>query len=157
MGDAYNTMVQNIMEMGYERESVTRALSASFNNPDRAVEYLITGLPDNIEASPVSAAPGPNAGAEAVINSELVNELRNAARSGSTERSAGENPLEFLRRQAQFQQMRAVIQQNPELLNAVLQQIGHTNPALLQMISENQEAFVNMLNESEDGKKSIGC
>lgn len=155
MGDAYNKMVQNIMEMGYDRDSVTRALSASFNNPERAVEYLLTGLPDNIEFAP-DATPGPTAGAaDATIGSNLVNELRNAARSGSTERSAGENPLEFLRRQAQFQQMRSVIQQNPELLNAVLQQIGHTNPALLQMISENQEAFVNMLNESEDGKKSF--
>lgn len=63
----------------------------------------------------------------------------------------GEEPLAFLRSQPQFQQMRSVVQQNPDLLNAVLQQIGQTNPALLQLISQNQEAFVRMLNEPQGG------
>lgn len=68
--------------------------------------------------------------------------------SGVDERqSDADDPLAFLRNQPQFQQMRHVIQQNPQLLNAVLQQIGQTNPALLQLISQNQESFVRMLNE----------
>lgn len=65
----------------------------------------------------------------------------------SGERCDSDEPLGFLRTQPQFQQMKTVVQQNPELLNTVLQQIGQSNPALLQLISQHQEAFVRMLNE----------
>lgn len=113
----FESTIQSIMDMGYNRQQVEQALRASFNNRERAVEYLITGIPE-----------------------EFLQEQE--ADEGSEE-----DPLGFLRDQPQFQQMRAVIQQNPNLLNAVLQQIGQTNPALLQVISQHQQAFVRMLNE----------
>lgn len=109
----------------YEREQVEQALRASFNNPDRAVEYLITGIPAQLFEDPPEEA----------------------GEAGDALQESGQDPLAFLRTQPQFQQMRHVIQQNPQLLNPVLQQIGQTNPALLQLISQNQEAFVRMLNE----------
>jgi len=146
MGEGYNSMVSNIMEMGYDRDAVVRALGASFNNPDRAVEYLIMGIPETA----LQDRPAPVGGNEQSGESRIAAIPAPAAAESGNE----ESPLAFLRRQAQFQQMRNVIQQNPEMLNAVLQQIGHTNPALLQLISENQEAFVNMLNESEDGRQA---
>ncbi|XP_017754384.1 PREDICTED: UV excision repair protein RAD23 homolog B [Eufriesea mexicana] len=125
MGEDYNTMVNNIVDMGYEREQVEQALRASFNNPDRAVEYLLTGIPAQL----LEDLPEDQLEAQEQLHDH------------------GQHPLAFLRMQPQFQQMRQVIQQNPQLLNAVLQQIGQTNPALLQLISQNQEAFVRMLNE----------
>lgn len=145
VGEDYQKMVKQIMEMGYDKEQVERALRASFNNPDRAVEYLITGIPPEnpeIQRDLQEESIGSSA------TSTATNPASNPQAETPTPQAGSEaNPLEFLRSQPQFQQMRQVIQQNPQLLNAVMQQIGQTNPQLLQLITQNQEAFVRMLNE----------
>ena len=41
-GPALKTATDRMVEMGFPREEVHRAMRASFNNPDRAVEYLMT-------------------------------------------------------------------------------------------------------------------
>lgn len=128
-GSEYETMLSEIMSMGYERERVVAALRASYNNPHRAVEYLLTGIP---------GSPEPEAGN---VQESQVSEPPPATEAG------GENPLEFLRDQPQFQNMRQVIQQSPALLPALLQQLGQENPQLLQQISRHQEQFIQMLNE----------
>ncbi|XP_035230210.1 UV excision repair protein RAD23 homolog B-like isoform X2 [Stegodyphus dumicola] len=132
LGEDYARMVSQIAEMGYEREDVERALRASFNNPDRAVEYLLTGVLPAEHEPQSESPPAPNT---------------QSSNNSSVTAGSDSEPLSFLRNQPQFQQMRQVIQQNPQLLNAVLQQIGQNNPQLLQLISQNQEAFVRMLNE----------
>jgi len=144
VGEDYNRMVQNIQDMGYERSQVEAALRASFNNPDRAVEYLLTGIPPQMDvggggpAAVVGGGGGGGGGAPVPV----------PAAGGAP----GENPLAFLRDHEMFQQIRSVIQQNPNMLSTMLQQIGQSNPQLLQIISQNQEAFIRMINEGEAGE-----
>lgn len=52
-----------IVDMGFAREEVVRAMRAAYNNPERAVEYLMTGIPPGAEAPPVAAAAAPGAAA----------------------------------------------------------------------------------------------
>lgn len=109
-------MVTNIMEMGYTREMVERALRASFNNPDRAVEYLLSGIP---ESGNLEELNNPVGSAAAALGDDNAGSINIPA---STEGNA--DPLAFLRSQPQFHQMRNLIHQNPELLNAALQQVN---------------------------------
>ncbi|XP_070452390.1 UV excision repair protein RAD23 homolog B [Equus przewalskii] len=143
-GQSYENMVTEIMSMGYEREQVIAALRASFNNPDRAVEYLLMGIPGDRESQAV-VDPPPAASTGAPQSSVAAAAATTTATTTTT--SSGGHPLEFLRNQPQFQQMRQIIQQNPSLLPALLQQIGRENPQLLQQISQHQEHFIQMLNE----------
>ncbi|XP_051962234.1 UV excision repair protein RAD23 homolog B-like [Xyrauchen texanus] len=144
-GQSYENMVTEMMLMGYEREKVVAALRASFNNPDRAVEYLLTGIPAEGEGSVGGADPVAPAGGTPAVSTGLSSTSITTPSQPST--GSGVNPLEFLRNQPQFLQMRQIIQQNPSLLPALLQQIGRENPQLLQQISSHQEQFIQMLNE----------
>lgn len=138
--------VNSICEMGFPREEVVRALKASFNNPDRAVEYLTNGIPDNVEADDsATGTTGATAGT-AGEDDQVFEGLTSAA-------ELGDNPLAFLLKSPQFIQLRLVVQQNPSLLGPLLNQIAQSNPEIFELIKDNQESFMALiqtpLSESE--------
>jgi len=101
LGEDYNRMVQQLQDMGYPKPEVEAALRASFNNPDRAVEYLLTGIPPS--AIMEQAAPPATGGAAVPA---AGGQQSAAAGQPAAAGTGGENPLAFLRDHEMFQQIR---------------------------------------------------
>ncbi|KAJ1609471.1 RAD23p-like protein [Cryptosporidium canis] len=143
-GSELEETITSIVNMGFEREQVVRAMRAAFNNPDRAVEYLTSGLPipeNPVATSPESVAPANSNAAPAPAPSED---------------SSSELPgnLEALRTNPLFQQLRSVVQQDPRILPELLIRIGQTNPEILRLITENQEEFIRMMERTDSDEIS---
>uniref|UniRef100_A0ACD6AGD2 Uncharacterized protein n=1 Tax=Avena sativa TaxID=4498 RepID=A0ACD6AGD2_AVESA len=165
-GSTLEGTVQSILEMGggaWDRDTVVRALRAAFNNPERAVEYLYTGVPEQVDppaasqeppasdqpANPVQAPQsqaaippsGPNANPLDLFPQVLPNASANAA---------GGN-LDVLRNNSQFRGLLSLVQANPQILQPLLQELGKQNPQILQLIQENQAEFLRLINEPAEG------
>ena len=58
VGEEYERSITNLMEMGFPREQVVKALKAAFNNPERATDYLLNVIIilGEIQGIPESAA-----------------------------------------------------------------------------------------------------
>ena len=61
------------------------------------------------------------------------------------------NPLEFLRSQPQFQQLRDLLKSDSTALQPILEQIRQSNPDLFELISSNREAFMRLINDPSSG------
>ncbi|KAL0431301.1 UNVERIFIED_CONTAM: Ubiquitin receptor c [Sesamum radiatum] len=167
-GNNLEATVQQILDMGggsWDRDTVVRALRAAYNNPERAVEYLYSGIPEQAEVNPVAQPPaggqpvnpsaqatqaaapagGPNANPLDLFPQGLPNMGSNA--------SAG--TLDFLRNSQQFQALRAMVQANPQILQPMLQELGKQNPQLVRLIQEHQADFLRLINEPVEGEGNI--
>ncbi|RKU41763.1 hypothetical protein DL546_002849 [Coniochaeta pulveracea] len=183
MGQQREEAIANMEAMGFDRAQIMACMRAAFFNPDRAVEYLLNGIPTNLQQqqqqeaeAPAAAAPaqpgaapaaggndddgnvnlfdlaaqhgggaaqgGPRGGSNAAAAAAVA-----AAAAGEQEQ-AGLGNLDFLRHNPQFQQLRQVVQQQPQMLEPILQQLGAGNPQLAQLIGQNQEQFLQLLSES---------
>eukprot|EP00124_Ichthyophonus_hoferi_P001068 Ihof_evm8s49 gene=Ihof_evmTU8s49 len=141
VADVSETLVKQLTDMGFPRAEAVVALRAAFMNPDRAVEYLMNGIPDNLRQAATAPAPAHQ-------------ELASGPTSTPATNPPAENPLLFLLQQPQFLQMRALVQSNPQTLQPLLAELGHSNPDLLRLINENQEAFLDIINNTSTNTPS---
>lgn len=113
-------VVSNLTGMGFPEPEVRHCLRAAHGNPDVAVEFLTNGIPEAVE----QAASQPRSPASPIAG-----------------------PLQNLRNHPQFDDLRRLVQSNPQMLQQVLTQIGQQQPELLQEINSNQAVFLQMMNE----------
>lgn len=175
MGNARAEAVENLMSMGFGRPEIDAAMRAAYYNPDRAVEYLLNGIPEDLQREqrqPAAQAAGsPAAGGNAEPASpgqgagddDNINLFEAAAAAGAGDRAGGLRPLpggdagglgnlDWLRNNPQFQQLRQVVQQQPQMLEPILQSVGAGNPQLAQLIGQHPEQFLQLLGEeAEEG------
>ncbi|PWA52308.1 Heat shock chaperonin-binding [Artemisia annua] len=156
--------IQHILDIGggsWDKETVTRALQAAYNNPERAIDYLYSGIPDTVEvAVPVTQLPAvqaATAGAAGAAplsggpNASPLNLFPQEIPSGAAGGNLGS--LDFLRNNQQFQALRSMVQSNPQILQPMLQELGKQNPQLLGLIQENHAEFLQLINEPVDASE----
>ncbi|VEU24387.1 DEKNAAC105673 [Brettanomyces naardenensis] len=172
VGRARETAVQNIMAMGFERDQVQRALTAAFNNPGRAVEYLLNGIPEQLEPQQPLQREAPQGQSEnAEEHTEEHPEGQTQENAGNAEGqavpasavSAPPNPNNLFEQAAAAEvgeggqqsggdyisSLRELLQQQPEMAEAVLQQLAASNPQLAQVIQTNPEAFMRYITDGD--------
>ncbi|KAL2852875.1 XPC-binding domain-containing protein [Aspergillus pseudoustus] len=171
-GSQSEEVISHMESMGFARSDITRAMRAAFFNPDRAIDYLLNGIPENIQqeqqqresttpaAPQAPAAPATGGTPAASGEDEPVNLFEAAAQAGNPEARGGargaaaggdaQSNLDFLRNNPHFQQLRQLVQQQPQMLEPILQQVGAGNPQIAQLIGQNEEQFLQLLSEEDD-------
>lgn len=181
MGAERAAQISELESMGFERSQVDAAMRAAFYNSERAVEYLLNGIPENLQSNvPQPTSTGSSTNPSVPVQGQSSDQegiSRNLfdvaaalgsgatgggslARGTSTNTPSGGNSgalgnLDFLRNNPQFQQLRQVVQQQPHMLEPILQQVGAGNPQLAALIGDHSQQFLQLLSEETDNDGAL--
>ena len=149
-------MVNNIMAMGFEKEQVEIALRAAFNNPDRAIDYLVNGIPPEVLQQQIDAHQGMGGmGGGGGMPPSQPNPTGNPNPAPNlTEGDPESNyqidentmaEIEALIQNPAFIQLRAQARQNPQIIPQIFNLLQTVNPNLHQFFSERPQLFIAIL------------
>lgn len=168
VGEEREQAIQYMLELGFPRLDIEAAMREAYNNPQRAVEYLLSGVPlgnraegnrsspehntSSTEAPAAGAVTGAALGAAAADfeaegdDSEPHGNMFDAAAAidrgtaGGAESGRLDNELALLNE---------AITSNPELLQPLLQRLAATNPQIAQLIAQDPDGFVQRLMDND--------
>lgn len=169
-GEDLSARVSVIAEMGFPEEDIRRAMRAAYNNPERAVEYLMTGIPAGAGGGEGTSGPsglGAEASAPPAAASHAAQDYASggealpeafdmfaggAAPAGTGAghgrgAGGGSGALDFLRGNPQFRALRAIVRNESSLLQPMLAELGRANPGLLELMTQHQAEFLALVNE----------
>ncbi|KAG8975532.1 hypothetical protein FRC05_005601 [Tulasnella sp. 425] len=174
-GPALQASINNMVEMGFPKEQVLAAMRASFNNPDRAVEYLMNGIPEHLlaetsrgaqQSTGAPASQAPTSQTPATPSAPTVQQqapaqpgnLFQAAQQAAQQQggagagrgpggSAGRPPIDLtaLQNNPMLAQIRQMVHQNPALIQPLLQNLVAQQPEIASALAANPEMLMQLL------------
>jgi len=175
-GPALTQAINNIVDMGFSREAVQMAMRASFNNADRAVEYLMNGIPAHIQAElapPPPAQPQPQQPAvtPAPVQQPAQQPAQQTAPANlfqlaqQQQQQRQQNPGIFggggggMPQLGQTNQIRQLMAEHPEAVQGLLQHLSTRNPEALEQFENNPEELIRSVlqsaGEMEDNEQVV--
>lgn len=168
-----STLIDEIVAMGFEdRAEVALALRAAYMNADRAVEYLIAGIPPEIRSELTAHAPAhiglhrqhanytDTSGGTAVVaqpeadvihppppptlESLPISAPPSGQQHGSLDLRSTLSSIPF------FDQVRGMFRHNRELMPVILQQISERYPQVYAAIEAHPQDFLDYMQEGGD-------
>lgn len=157
-GPDFDSNIASLKSMGLteDMQVLSNALIAAFNNPDRAVEYLLGGIPDGALAR--GMAHGKGSGSKASSS---------AAPSGSSSApvypanahpaTLPGGPLFVLRNHPQLTQLKSAIRSSVDNIPLAINAIAQAIPELASAIEANKDAFLQLMNEQDGPPPAAGA
>ena len=127
----YSNQINTLIDMGYEREDVEKAVNAAKGNINLAIEYL------NSDIEYVNSdEPEPNPQMQIQVRNQNQNQ-------NQIQQARNRNlPME-LKRNASF--IKCICKDDPKIVFSILTYIKHKNPVLMDRIKEYEIEFKNFL------------
>lgn len=171
VGNRNESTVREMEAMGFQRADIDRALRAAYFNPDRAIEYLLSGIPENIQAeqrerqqqqqqqqaaqtgAQATPASPPPAQAAQPAGDEPINLFEAAAQAGQQGRGGGAARGAGLGGAAgHAQQNMDFLRQSPhfqQLRQLVQQQPAMLEP-ILQQVAEGNPQLAQIIGQNQE-------